>query len=1228
MITNEEKELFELLKKDREENANVIEKSSMDGVRDSVTEKYSEEAHFIYELLQNADDVKAKNIEFILEENGLIFKHDGTEKFNITNPKTEKIDRNSRKLGHINSITSIGQSTKSTKKSKYNTENTDESEDSKIGKFGVGFKAVFQYTDEPYIYEDKFKFKIIRFIVPELLENNHSNRAEGETLFYFPFKNDENKSKETAYNEILAKISNLQYPLLFITNIQSIKWTNYKESGFYHKKILESKIENNIVIEKIILENKYKENVKLFDNNNKVNIFKLSKKLENGLIYSIAYRTDEKNNILSDLEIPTFCFFPTTELNKLKFLVHAPFLLIDNRQGIKRNSEWNNLLIKNIAELAAESLEICKKNGFVNDVFFMALPHKESDFENTFYYFYKPIYTEITKKLKTIEIFPTKEGDKYLLAKNGYTTGSLGLLELFSSSQLAQLMNNEEIAWILPEKVGLKRKSTDFGNYISTVIGIKELNAPEIVTKITAEFFEKQEENWWKKFYKFIIDIRATYPVLKTKPCLIAENGKAYSLLKDNVIQIFLPYKENEIKNKKNIDITTDENNEVIENNFINNEFITIKESLTNDEDSLKFFKDFDLKNPDTLAHIDHVVIPKYLDKTKFPNTLEHFILFYKYYYKECPPKEKNNFIEKIKKLSFLKVTDSLDNKNYRIAPDKVYFPTKELKLYFENFKEKIYWLRKEDYKNTNQKNEISEIDFEIFLKEIGVNFVPKQISFNSEDQYKYLKKTPVTELEYILDYKIEGLDNFFENITLKKSIEFCNFIANSNYENKAEVKYYYYNYKYLRPDAEFIKQLQTVKWLYDKNDNLVCSFEIKIEDLNEKYNINFFKNKEIDKLLRFKKDDNEKEEYSKEEIKKFKYYYDKVKILSEEELENIEKIKGIAEDDFLELQRIKKRRESRKNQKVEQDETYQKASNRAENIFNPVIKNITELENNILQITELSDKNEIKKVIDSSVDFIKNYLNETIEFANNQFTNVEKERIISETKYNSITAIQEFSAELAHIILTAVNRVSRYSQFIKNEFPNPDLNTIFKSYAFDIHEQMTSLEKVVTFMLDVNKKENYEELDLKTLIEGLFEYDYSDILETNNVFPMIEIIDNHTIFYNRKAIEDVFENLITNSIKAMRFSEGSKKLKCKAIIENENYIITFSDNGCGIEPDFEKRIFDIYYTTTQEIGGSGVGLFIVKTRLEAIGGNIELIENEFKPSGATFKITIPLINK
>ena len=117
-----EEESFDKLRKERNNFVFYLDHRDYGAIKNSVVDKYSDTAHFIYELIQNADDTGATKIKFILEKDRLIFKHNGSH-FSLDN---------------VRAITSIGYSTK---------------QENQIGKFGVGFKSVFQYTSTPKIYD-------------------------------------------------------------------------------------------------------------------------------------------------------------------------------------------------------------------------------------------------------------------------------------------------------------------------------------------------------------------------------------------------------------------------------------------------------------------------------------------------------------------------------------------------------------------------------------------------------------------------------------------------------------------------------------------------------------------------------------------------------------------------------------------------------------------------------------------------------------------------------------------------------------------------------------------------------------------------------------------------------------------------------------------------------------------------------------------------------------------
>jgi signal transduction histidine kinase len=149
-------------------------------------------------------------------------------------------------------------------------------------------------------------------------------------------------------------------------------------------------------------------------------------------------------------------------------------------------------------------------------------------------------------------------------------------------------------------------------------------------------------------------------------------------------------------------------------------------------------------------------------------------------------------------------------------------------------------------------------------------------------------------------------------------------------------------------------------------------------------------------------------------------------------------------------------------------------------------------------------------------------------------------------------------------------------------------------------------------------------EINIKNLIEHLFEVAYEPVFTAEKIKPTVTIIDSFIIPTNKKFFEDIFENLISNSLKALK-NTNDKQIKCSGYIENEEFVMYYSDNGVGIEPGDELRIFDIYYTTTADTGGAGLGLYIVKTRIESLNGTIEVVPSEFGNAGVTFKMIFPL---
>lgn len=836
-------EYFNKLINDRQENARVIEKSSMEGVKGSVVEKYSDQAHFIYELLQNANDVKATKAEFRLEKGGLYFSHNGIIHFTVTNPEREREDKIDNKLGHINSITSIGQSNKTT--------------ESTIGKFGVGFKAVFQYTDTPHIYDKYFQFKIERFIVPRLLEKDLDDR-NNNIVFYFPFDKKEMPT-DKAFDDIIGKLKSLSYPTLFLSYLNEIKWKSDNESGNYTKHIYKSEQWNDISYSKVKLNHQ----IGLKSTTEKILLF--SRNIENSsLSYSVGFFLDT-NGQLQSQQLDAFCFFPTKEHTGLNFIIQAPFLLTDSRERIKnkQTNNWNENLIKKLAQLSADSLLVLKNLNIINDGIINIIPYTQDNFkslDDKDYISFLPFYSSIKQKLQTQELLPAK-GDTFAQKENAYWAVSPDLTELFSNEQLSYLVGTKNAKWVFSSIS--RTESTEIRDYIDggsdrswdkrepNLIKANLDFENKIASLITADFIKDQSSDWLHKFYEYLTERKSYQDKFKTKAIFKDLNGNAVQAFEQNGKELhpilFLP------------------------SEYSDSPYIHILPALLENEKSKEFIEQFGIKQPSLKDEIYNNILPQYKNDGEI-DTETHFQKFFKYYKDECPQNEISSFIELIKDKEFVTYKTKEEDKTYRGKANQIYYPYDDLLKYFES-KPDTKFLDLDDYNNFI--NETDREHLKTFLLKIGVSGLPRLLKVeivdwqeraNIKDEYQNGLKngTYGYNNQGTFDKIIDGCKEFMQSINEEKSKLLWSLLlklarqhneSNTTLGDKliGEHKYFYYSQQYQKFESSVLRHIKSAKWLVNSVGEFVSPNQITIDDLSDEYEKESNQAKHIIELLRFK---------------------------------------------------------------------------------------------------------------------------------------------------------------------------------------------------------------------------------------------------------------------------------------------------------------------------------------------------------------------------------------
>jgi PAS domain S-box-containing protein len=172
------------------------------------------------------------------------------------------------------------------------------------------------------------------------------------------------------------------------------------------------------------------------------------------------------------------------------------------------------------------------------------------------------------------------------------------------------------------------------------------------------------------------------------------------------------------------------------------------------------------------------------------------------------------------------------------------------------------------------------------------------------------------------------------------------------------------------------------------------------------------------------------------------------------------------------------------------------------------------------------------------------------------------------------------------------------------------------------------SMDKLDSFILDIldysrnSRLEITPELiDFDRLIKETVSNTRYLQLERNIEIETV-IKDKIDFYSDRRRLVFIFNNLISNAI---RFSDKKKSqsyLRISIEVKKQQVLMSFSDNGIGIKPEYVNHIFNMFYRATEEQVGSGLGLYIVKEALDKLNGEIK-VKSEFG-SGTQFDLRIP----
>lgn len=680
-----------------------------------LADRYDDRTHFIFELLQNAEDALKRrgdwngprHVNFKLEPGRVTLSHFG-----------RPFDGDD-----VRGICGIAESTKDA---------------SSIGRFGIGFKSVYTFTDCPEIHSGDEDFVIHHYVLPT--GANLVSRQDNETAIVLPLKT----SDKTAEREIADGFKRLgPGALLFLREIEEINWSGLNgETGAYLRsppEPLGPNVHRVTLVGEATGQEEVDQNWLVFHRNVTTFGGDAAGKVE------VAFQVQPDDDEVAGWAIspvstsPLVVFFPTALETNLGFLVQGPFKTTPSRDNIPRQDLWNRHLVEQTGELLVDALRWMRDEKIMSVAVLRCLPLDEEKFPEGS--MFEPLYEEVRRALTEEPLLPAFDGS-YVSAACAKLGRTKELRALFSSEQLSQLFDQEDLVWLSGDITPDRAQS--IRDYVVYQLDVDEVTPDAIVQRLSQTFLEEQSDEWIARLYEFLNSQQALKKRLVGEPLVRLADGRHVAAQVNGEPQAFLP-------------------------SHVETGFPTVCPAVCANPEARSFLISLGLTEPDLIDDVVINILRKYRGETveadgaEYAQDISRIVTAFKS--ESSTEGQKNKLKAALCESSFVMVVDPGDDKGYVAKPGDVYVATDRLTKLYAGVSGVLLvdaaysCLRGEDVRE--------------LLEACGALRYPRPVRANdamSSDERREVRRKAGHEnssgySDHIVDWTLSGVDELFEHL-------------------------------------------------------------------------------------------------------------------------------------------------------------------------------------------------------------------------------------------------------------------------------------------------------------------------------------------------------------------------------------------------------------------------------------------------------------------------------
>ena len=767
---------------------------------------YSDRAHFIFELLQNADDA--------LKEQGPEWQGSRAVSFNLTKSEL-RFSHFGRPFNEadVRGICEIGESAKA-------------DDLTAIGRFGIGFKSVYAITDRPEIHSGPEDFAIHHYVLPVAAPT--IERDVDDTIFLLPLKSDE----ESTYDDIATGLIRLgASSLLFLREIDEIEWhIDDGRSGHY---LRESKPLSEGIRHVTVMGQMFGAQ----DVSAEWLIFSRSVTHDQGspaAHVEIAFLLDsDKQKIQPVSDSRLVVFFPTALETHLGFLIQGPYQTTPSRDNVPPHVPWNKHLVEETSVLLLQALRWLRDRGDLTTDVLSCLPLDSLHFGPTggsradslgaspsHGSMCAPIFNDAKEAFCSEPLLPCLNSG-YTSAKEALLGRTEEIRQLFSGEQLSTIYGEgREMSWLSADIT--QDRTPQLREYLMSELGVEEVDPERITRRLTGHFLVRQPDSWIQTLYEFLNGQRAIIRMLARSPrppdlnipLIRLTDGKHVPLGQP---QAFLPSVER-------------------------TDFPTMRPSVCETPEARSFLEALGLREPDLVDDVLKNVVPKYrmhgrvIDDDEYESDISRIVRAFA----SDSASQREDLVAQLRRTPFVRSVVSGYSRGSYDTPRDVYLPTKKLKQLFEGV-DAVRFI--DDSHDCLRREDVQEL-----LKSCGATPFLKPIQDDSvptwHERLRMRRGDGSTRKEDIRNWNILGLDTLLERLPSLAGDQrreragllwqcLTELVHRGRHECfSGTYTYHYYSWHSCPFPSRFIKRLNETPWIPDEEGNLQLPGSVSFADL------------------------------------------------------------------------------------------------------------------------------------------------------------------------------------------------------------------------------------------------------------------------------------------------------------------------------------------------------------------------------------------------------------